>query len=197
MKLEPLLRLLFVCALGLFVAGCDNASLVGVGGSGGNLVVGPENAGGLRLQSGDKLKITVYGEDKLSGEYEIDPGGDVSLPLAGTVHAAGLTKAELEQVLVKKFYQSKYLKNPKVSVEIGSFRPFYVLGEVEKPGEYPYKGGLNVVSAIAVAGGNTYRASKTQVFIQHAGEQGFSEYPFSPSVPVYPGDLIKVPERYF
>src|ERR1700693_3121884 len=81
-----------------------------------------------RLQRGEKIKITVFGEDKLSGDYDIDPGGFLSVPLAGTVEAAGLTKAELEQELTKKF-RSEYLRNPKVTVEIAAFRPFYVLGE--------------------------------------------------------------------
>ena len=149
-----------------------------------------------RLQGGDKIRVTVFGEDKLTGEYEIDPGGFVSLPLAGTVRAAGLTKSDLEKELSQKF-RNEYLRNPKVTVDIANFRPFYVLGEVEKPGEYPFKSGMNVMSAIAVAGGNTYRASKSQVLIQRAGEQGLRQYPMTSTIPVQPGDLIRVPERYF
>jgi polysaccharide export outer membrane protein len=128
------------------------------------------------LQPGEKIKVTVFGEDRLSGEYEIDPGGYVSLPLAGTVKAAGLSKQEFELALTKKF-QGEYLRDPKVTVEVSSFRPFYILGEVTKPGEYPYKGGLSVLSAIALAGGSTYRASLSSVMIQHAGEavQGVSD----------------------
>jgi len=151
----------------------------------------------LRLQSGDKLKISVFGEDKLTGEYEIDIDGRVSLPLAGTVQAAGITKAELERSLAKKFSSGNYIKDPKVTVDVAAFHPFYVLGEVEKPGEYAYRGGLNVLSAIAVAGGNTYRANRSVVQIQRAGESDFKEYPMEPNVPVYPGDLIRVRERYF
>ena len=124
------------------------------------------------LQPGEKIKVTVFGEDRLTGEYEIDPAGDVSLPLAGTVRAAGLSDVQLETALVKKF-KSEYLRDPKVTVEVSSFRPFYILGEVEKPGEYPYKGGLNVMSAMALAGGSTYRASRSSVMIQHVGELGF------------------------
>jgi protein involved in polysaccharide export with SLBB domain len=148
------------------------------------------------LQGGDKIRVTVYGEDKLSGEYEIDPGGFVSLPLAGTVKAAGLTKAQLELDLSKKF-RGEYLRNPKVTVDIATFRPFYVLGEVQKPGEYPYKSGLNVLSAIAVAGGQTYRASNSSVMIQRAGEPTLKQYPLNAGIPIYPGDLIRLPERYF
>ncbi|QGM44239.1 polysaccharide biosynthesis/export family protein [Methylocystis heyeri] len=151
----------------------------------------------MKVQAGDKLKVTVFGEDKLTGEYEIDPGGSLSLPLAGTVQAAGLTKHELEQLLSKKLSSGNYLKDPKVTVDIATFRPFYVLGEVEKPGEYQFRSGLNVMSAIAVAGGATYRASHSRVMIQRAGQTEFVEYNQSPTVGIYPGDLIKVPERYF
>ena len=149
-----------------------------------------------KLQAGEKISITVFGEDKLSGDYTIDPSGFVSLPLAGTIQAAGLTQAELEQALSAKF-RSEYLRSPKVTVTIATFRPIYIIGEVEKPGEYPYKSGLNVLSATALAGGTTYRASRTYVMIQHPNESGMREYPFSSTVPVLPGDLVRVPERYF
>ena len=149
-----------------------------------------------KLQPGDKIRVTVFGEDKLSGEYEIDQSGQISLPLAGTIPALGLTQSELEQALAKKF-QSQYLRNPKVTVTIATLRPFYVMGEVTRPGEYPYKSGLNVLTAMAVAGGPTYRASRTNVQIQRLGETSMREYPISASVPVLPGDVIKVPERYF
>lgn len=148
------------------------------------------------LQPGEKIRVIVFGEDRLTGEYEIDPAGFVSLPLAGTVKAAGLSKVELERELSKKF-SGEYLRNPKVTVDVTSFRPFYILGEVARPGEFPFKGGLNVMSAIALAGGSTYRASRSTVLIQHIGQSGFKEYPLSPTIPVFPGDLIKVPERYF
>jgi protein involved in polysaccharide export with SLBB domain len=149
-----------------------------------------------QLQPGDKIKVTVFGEDRLSGEYEIDSAGFVSLPLAGTIKAAGLSKPEMEQALAKKF-NSEYLRNPKVTVDVSSFRPFYILGEVAKPGEYPYKNGLNVMSAMALAGGATYRAKQSIVQIQHVGEAGFKDYPLSPTIPVLPGDLVRIPQRYF
>jgi protein involved in polysaccharide export with SLBB domain len=149
-----------------------------------------------KLQAGDKIRINVFGEDKLSGEYEIDPSGQISLPLAGTIEAVGLTQAELEQALSKKF-RSEYLKNPKVTVTIATLRPFYMMGEVTKPGEYAYKSGLNVLTALAIAGGPTYRASRNTVQIQRRGETSMRDYPISASVPVLPGDVIRVPERYF
>jgi protein involved in polysaccharide export with SLBB domain len=149
-----------------------------------------------RLQAGDRIRVTVYGEDKLSGDYQIDQSGQISLPLAGTVEAVGLTQAELEQALAKKF-RSEYLRNPKVTVTIATLQPFYLMGEVEKPGEYQYRSGLNVLTALAIAGGPTYRASRNSVQIQRRGETSMRNYPISASVPILPGDVIRVPERYF
>src|SRR5215469_11731661 len=150
-----------------------------------------------RLLPSEKIRITVFGETSLSGDYQIDPSGFVSLPLAGTIKAAGLTPTEFEGELVKLLGAGQYLKNPKVTVSIIEFRPFYILGEVEKPGAYPYVGGINVLSAIAIAGGTTYRASRSTILIQHPGEEGLREYSMSPPIPVLPGDIIQVPPRYF
>lgn len=150
----------------------------------------------LQLAAGDKIRVTVFGEEKLSGDYDIDAAGFVSLPLAGTMKAAGLTKSQLEGAIARKF-QGAFLKDPKITVDIAAYRPFYILGEVEKPGEYQYKSGLNVLSATALAGGPTYRASKSDLLIQKGGVGPFIRVPLSPTIPVLPGDLIRVPERYF
>ena len=149
-----------------------------------------------KLQPGDKIKITVYGEDKLSGDFQLDQSGQISLPLAGTITAQGLTQSELEQALAKKF-RSQYLKDPKVTVTIATLEPYYMIGEVTKPGQYPYQSGLNVLTALAVAGGPTYRANRNTVQIQRHGETSMHDYPISTTVPILPGDVIKVPERYF
>jgi protein involved in polysaccharide export with SLBB domain len=150
----------------------------------------------LRLAPGDKLRVTVFGEDRLSGEYQIDNGGSLSLPLTGTIQAAGLTKTELEQAITTQL-KSQYLRNPKVTVDVVSYRPFYVLGEVQKPGEYPFRSGLNVLSAIAIAGGATYRAAPSKVLIQRSGTTEEKEYPQSSTVLVMPGDVVRIPERFF
>jgi polysaccharide export outer membrane protein len=179
------------------LAACDNAASLGP--------ASPEEEAGLirsaavtapELQPGDKIKVTVFGEDRLSGEYEIDQAGFVSLPLAGTLKAAGLSKQQMEQALAKKF-SNEYLRDPKVTVDVSNFRPFYIMGEVARPGEYPFKNGLNAMSAIALAGGMTYRAKQSTVQIQHVREPGFKDYPMSPTIPVLPGDLIRIPQRYF
>jgi protein involved in polysaccharide export with SLBB domain len=149
-----------------------------------------------KLQAGEKVRVTVYGEGSLSGDYQIDPSGFVSLPLAGNILAAGLTRDGLEQALAES-YRSKYLKNPKVTVSVAEFRPFYIVGEIEHPGSYPYTSGLNALSAIAIAGGTTYRASRSTILIQHTGESALKEYAFDSSVPILPGDIIRIPQRYF
>ncbi len=194
-----MLRRHWAIAIGLCIAlaGCDGGATLGrVTEADQQALIKSATSQAPTIQSGEKIKVTVFGEDRLTGEYEVDPGGNVSLPLAGTIKAAGLTKSQLELELARKF-RGEYLRNPKVTVDVASFRPFYILGEVGKAGEYPYKSGLNVMSAMALAGGATYRASRSTVMIQHAGENGFKEYPMSPTIPVLPGDLIRVPERYF
>ena len=148
------------------------------------------------LQPGDKINVIVFGEQKLSGQYEIDQSGQISLPLSGTIKAQGLTQRELEQALAQKF-RSEYLRNPKVTVTVMTLAPYYMMGEVKNPGQFAYKSGLNVLTAMAIAGGPTYRASRNTVEIQRRGETTKRDYPISASVPVLPGDVINVPERYF
>jgi polysaccharide biosynthesis/export protein len=148
------------------------------------------------LQPGDKINVLVFGEQNLSGQYDIDQSGQISLPLSGTIKAQGLTQSELEQALAKKF-RSEYLRNPKVTVTVLTLAPYYMMGEVKNPGQFAYKSGLNVLTAMAIAGGPTYRASRNTVEIQRRGETTKREYPVSASVPVLPGDVINVPERYF
>lgn len=150
----------------------------------------------LTLSPGDTIRVTVFNEGQLTGSYQIDDDGFVSLPLAGTVKAAGLTKVDFEKLLASKL-RGDYLTNPRITVEIASFRPYFILGEVEKPGQFNYTSNLNVLSAMAVAGGPTYRASQTEVLIQRGGKGDFKKFPLSPTVMIYPGDLIRVPERFF
>jgi polysaccharide export outer membrane protein len=177
-------------AVGLTLSGCDDTSALAP-------AVAVESAHPLKLQIGDKVRIVVIGDDKLGGEYQIDGQGQISVPAAGAVRAVGLTAEGLGSALERRLRDKQYLLNPIVNVTISEFRPFYVLGEVEKPGEYPYHTGLNVLSAIAVAGGDTYRANRSTALIQRAGTAKFEEVALSPDVPIYPGDLIKLPERYF
>ena len=148
------------------------------------------------LQPSDKIRVVVFGESNLGGEYELDQAGQISVPLAGTIRAQGMTQAQLEQALSQKF-RSEYLRNPKVTVTVASLAPYYMMGEVKSPGQFAYRSGLNVLTALAIAGGPTYRASRSTVQIQRRGELTMRDYPVSASVPILPGDVIKVPERYF
>jgi polysaccharide export outer membrane protein len=149
------------------------------------------------LQTGDELKVIIFGEDALSGIYQISPAGTISMPLIGSVTAAGRTRADVERALTRAYAGGKFLQDPKITVSVVTFRPFYVFGEVSTPGKYAYASGLNVLTAIATAGGFTYRASKTTVLIRHPGEEVWQEYSLAAPIPVQPGDLIRVPERYF
>jgi len=181
----------------LLVCGCDSSNNLGPVSAAEQQAIVAAASESPRLQPGEKIRVTVFGEANLSGDYQIDPSGFVSLPLAGTVKAAGFTQGELEEQLAKQLGNGGYLKNPKVTVSIIEFRPFYILGEVEKPGSYPYVGGLNALSALAIAGGTTYRASRSTILIQHPGEEGLHEYDLKTSIPILPGDIIRVPARYF
>jgi protein involved in polysaccharide export with SLBB domain len=123
-----------------------------------------------RLGPGDKVRVIVYGEQDLTGEYFVSGAGTVSLPLIGILSVSGHTldqfKADVEDA-----YRKGYLKDPSVAVEVLSYRPFYILGEVNKPGEYPYTNALTVLNAVATAEGFTYRANTRVVFIKHAREK--------------------------
>ena len=149
------------------------------------------------LDSGDKIRVVVYGEESLNGEYSVGPAGDVAFPLIGNLPAKGKSVAELQSAIAAKL-ASGYILDPRVSVEVLSFRPFYILGEVNRPGQYPYATDLSVEQAVATAGGYTYRASKSKIFIRHVGK-GEVEYKLGKGkiVWVRPGDSIRVGERYF
>jgi protein involved in polysaccharide export with SLBB domain len=149
-----------------------------------------------RLGTGDKMKITVYGEDDLSGEFLVDGSGQVQFPLIGQVSAAGLTIHEFVAGLTSQL-GAKYLRDPRVSVQIENYRPFYIMGEVNKPGEYPFESGLNVLGAIAVAGGYTYRANDNDVYIRRVGATKEETFPATGATKVYPGDVVRVAERIF
>ncbi len=149
-----------------------------------------------RLGSGDRFKITVYGEPDLSGEYEVDGSGLVSLPLVGELEAVGLSLREFEEAVTTAF-KDGYLVDPRVSIEMLNYRPFYILGEVRSPGKYPYVNGMTVLYGVAMAGGYTPRARHGRAEIVRAGEAE-PILTKDPSItPVLPGDVIRIPERFF
>jgi polysaccharide export outer membrane protein len=149
-----------------------------------------------RLAAGDRVKITVYGHEDLSGEFQVDGAGRLSLPLIRDIAAAGLTVRELEEAISAKL-QPDYLKDPQVSAEVLNYRPFYIIGEVQSPGSYPYVNGMTVINAVAVAGGFTYRAKKDRVHIVRGSGDQKRRMDAAPDTAVLPGDVIEVPERFF
>lgn len=156
----------------------------------------PPPATAFRLSPGDKIKVTTYGEVALTSDFEVSPNGTIAFPLLGEVKAAGLETGELSRSL-ETALRDGYLVEPKVSVQVINFRPVYVLGEVNKPGEYPYTQGLTIRGAVAKADGFTYRANEKRVFLKRAGEAGEQVYPMTADLPVLPGDTIRFGERYF
>lgn len=148
------------------------------------------------LGPGDHIRLTVFGEPDLSGEFQIGPSGSVALPLIGDVKAAGVTTADFQGSLTSA-YMKGLLVNPKVSVELLTFRPFFILGEVSKPGSYPYTSDLTVFNAVATAGGFTYRANQKWVYIRHANDDKEAKTPLTSATPLAPGDTAIIKQRYF
>jgi protein involved in polysaccharide export with SLBB domain len=151
---------------------------------------------GYAFRANDRIRVKVFNEPEITGEYQIDASGFVSVPLAGRVRAAGNTAAQLERALMAKLTDG-IINNPKVSVEIVTYSPFYIHGEVKRAGEFPYRPGVTVMDAVAAAGGLTYRADEAKVYVRRAGSPVEEIYPMHAPVPIYPGDNVRVPERFF
>ena len=149
-----------------------------------------------RLARGDRVRITVFGHEDLSGEFTISETGAVSLPLAGTLAFGGVALAEAEQIVVEAL-RPDYLLDPQVSIEILEYRPFYIIGEVNDPGSYPYVHGMTVNEAVALGGGFTYRARKNRVVVIRAADATRTETSIPVTDAVLPGDIVRVLERIF
>jgi polysaccharide biosynthesis/export protein len=153
--------------------------------------------GEYRLGPGDQVRILTFGEEQLTGEFRVNARGDIALPLVGNVHAAGLTPDQLEDATKELLVRSKLYKSPSVSVEVINYRPIFILGEVARPGQYPYQPGMTVVTAVAVAGGFTYRAVDDVFSIVRAVNGKTIEGRAERQTLVQPGDVITVYERRF
>jgi polysaccharide export outer membrane protein len=149
-----------------------------------------------RFGIADKVRLTVYNEPTLSGEFTVGSNGMLSLPLVGDLAVRGKSTSEVIK-MVTTMLADGYLRDPRVSIDVLTYRPFFILGEVTKPGEYPYSNGLTVMNAVATASGFSYRASKKKVFIKRAGETVEKRYDLVPDLEVQPGDTIRIAERYF
>lgn len=164
----------------------------------------PQRPGLLRAQidapyllaSGDRLRVIVFGQDNLSNSFSVDGAGNISMPLIGRVSAQGLTTTDLERVVEQRL-RAGFLREPRVSIEVEAYRPFYVLGEVTTAGQYPFINGMTVQNAVAVAGGFTPRGSQGDVDITRIVNGRAVTFAAPETFPVRPGDTIAVRERFF
>jgi len=159
-------------------------------------VADTETDSAYRLGVGDKVQIDVFNQPDLTGEYTLDGTGRFTMHLIGKVDAADLTSTELEALLVSKL-KPDYLVNPRVSVRMQNFRPFYIMGEVKNPSSYPYVNGMSYLTAVAIAGGYTYRGKKDWVYVIRGDDAEREELKLDVNEKVQPGDIIRVAERLF
>jgi len=169
--------------------------LAGCGGTGAPIAVPEARTTAYQLGAGDKVRINVFGDESLSGEYSVDGNGRIALPLIGNVEAGGLDSSSLKARLENRI--GEYVRDPKVSVEVLTYRPFYIVGEIRRPGSYPYVDGMTVINAVAIAGGFTYRARESEFYIRRQSESGATQLTAGQLNTVRPGDVIVVRERYF
>ena len=149
-----------------------------------------------RLDAGDKLRIVVYGQEGLTNTYAVDASGFITMPLIGGVRAKGLSPAELASAISARLKHG-YIREPYVAVEIGAYRPFFILGEVTAPGQYPYVPNMTAESAVAIAGGFTPRAQHQDVKLTRNYPAGPLTTTVPPATTLKPGDTILVGERWF
>lgn len=183
-RTAPILVILFVCAALAAVLAMPASTLAQDPRS-------PEYV----LDTGDQVKIVVFGHVDLSGQFVVSSTGSLSMPLIGDVSAKGLTLRQLEKAIIKKL-KPDFLKDPQVSAEVGNYRPFYIIGEVKNPGTYPYVNGMRILNAVAIAGGFTYRARENEMQITRS-KGGGKPQRVPPETRVLPGDVIEILERYF
>jgi polysaccharide biosynthesis/export protein len=155
-----------------------------------------EFASGYRVGSGDRLAIRVAGEADLTGEVPVDASGAISLPYVQTVTVAGMSTPQIEAMITNKL-RAGFLRDPKVSVQVTSLRPFFIMGEVTTAGSFSYQAGMTVQNAIAIAGGYNTRADKSEVLITRRNAKGTETYKVPVTTQVYPGDIVYVRERWF
>ncbi len=147
------------------------------------------------LGTGDLLRVTVFGHEDLSGQFEVDSAGRISLPLVGKLLVVNRSVGNVEQLVVSAL-KPDYLKNPQISVEIINYRPFDIIGEVANPGSYPFVARTPIITAVAKAGGFTNRAKEDDLLLTRAKGKGKQEH-VGQETPVFPGDVIEGPERFF
>jgi polysaccharide export outer membrane protein len=195
-------RISYLLGILLLLAGCQSVAappdISGVRASDAQAsrLPGRMSYGAYALRPNDRLRVKVYNEPEITGEYLVDASGFISIPLAGRVRAAGRTTGQLERTLISRLNDG-VIRDAKVNVEVATHAPLYILGEVKDPAEIEYKPGLTVMDAVAAAGGFTYRANEHKVYIRRAGTNFDEVHSMERPIPVQPGDNIRIPERYF
>jgi polysaccharide export outer membrane protein len=193
-------RVVLVSLLALGACGDGDDTPIVPDASRGALSLAPGKRGGAdsdyRLGPNDRTRIIVYGQPTLTGEYVLDGNGVLAFPLIGNVPANGMTPSELQRTIAGKL-DPDYLRNPSVSVEVSTRRPFYVVGEVQKPGSYPFVTDLTVLTAIATAGGQTYRANMGNFYVKRTVDGKTVRVAAKQDTRLQPGDTVEVRERYF
>jgi polysaccharide export outer membrane protein len=185
---------LLVCAcLAAMPAGAREAVIA----SGDRYLAGGVMTEAYRLGGGDKLHVIVFNEPQLSGDFIVDSAGNLSLPLIGPTPVQGQTVGEAATAVEAAYRSNHFLRSPRVSAEVTVYRPFFILGEVRMPGQFPYVAGLTAMSAIATSQGLTPRARKKSIFIRRFGQEREQEFALTPDLRIWPGDTIRVAERLF
>ncbi len=179
----------------LSIAGCANDPIKVAKGSTTERALGRGDA--AAIAPGDRIRLTVFGDQQMSGEYGVDDSGAISVPLAGPVAVGGRTPVDAAKAIASVLSTMGLYRDPRVTVEVLTLAPYYILGEVNRPGEYPYRPGMSLFAAVATAGGYTYRADKGSVFIRKSAESVEKAYELNADIAIMPGDRIRVPERYF
>jgi len=187
-QMRQVYALILVLLAPLFMAGC--------GGRAGLPDLPPPVKANYTLDAGDRVQVTVFGEPRLTGPYTVADNGQISMPLLGAVDARGLTLVQLQTAVASQLQDRQLVINPGVSVQVDQFRPFFILGEVAKPGQYPYVEGMSVLTAAAIAGGFTFRADKSSVSVTRKIDGKTKEFRASRDSLIMPGDTINVFESY-
>ncbi|HET9904352.1 MAG TPA: polysaccharide biosynthesis/export family protein [Xanthobacteraceae bacterium] len=172
------------------LAACAEAPLVAA------VDVSSTRAGPYRLRPNDQVRVRVYNEPEVSGEYQVDSRGQLSIPLAGSVPAAGMTTSQVERAIAARL-EKGIIRDPRVSVQVVNYGPFYIRGEVKRGGEYPYRPGMTALDAVAIAGGFTYRADEGKIYVRRAGATTEQAFPADAPVAIMPGDNVRIAERMF
>lgn len=188
---------LLVASLGLTACVDDAFMSVRPKDPGERALGGPSlQATGYRMTVGDHVRLTVFGTTTVLNEYTIDDTGAIAVAPMGPIVVKELTTTEAAALITKKYVDGGLYRDPRVTVDVISFGPFYMLGEVTKPGEFQYRPGMSLFAAVATAGGYTYRANRERVFIRKAREAIETEYELSSDIAIMPGDVIRVPDLH-